>query len=668
MKRVKLFDSIRIGKLELKNRLAAAPMVSTYAHRGDGTVSDWLINWYLRLARNDIGLVTVEATSVHPGGYINFCPGIHDDWQMEGLARLARAIKAHGARAQIQIYSSGQWAHSMYFGHGRSTPLSPSNVPKPRDPKCHVITTEEAKQIVGDFGEAARRAKECGFDMIMIHGAHGLLVAQLMSSWHNARTDEYGGATPEERAKFLLEVIKRVREEVGSDFPLSLRLSVDECLGGERIDGAGRSTVRWGATVEECSGTTGNTLDDHKIYAKLAEEAGINILDISAGHVWYSPTWVSQPMFRPRGCLVPLAKEMRQVVNIPIVVAGRISNPEVAESILQQGHADIIAVGRPLIADQQFAVKAREGRNDEIRTCVACLNCIDREEGGEGLFCMVNPELDLLSRGEEIKQAEKRKRVIVVGAGPGGMEAARIAAIRGHEVTLYDKAGKLGGAVKLAVIPPEKEELGEIIRYYDKQLRILSVKKVLNTEVSPQLIMEERPDAVVVATGGIPLIPDIPGIDDDSVVSFEDVLLGKASAGDRVVIIGGGLIGCDTALFLAEQGKSVTIVRRGEKIGRELSPSFIHRVYSKFKQLDVKMLTGVTYEEINERGLVITRDDAERLLEADTVVIAAGYLPDDSLYNELNGKVPQLYLVGDSREPRSIVEAVHEAFASALAV
>jgi 2-enoate reductase len=194
------------------------------------------------------------------------------------------------------------------------------------------------------------------------------------------------------------------------------------------------------------------------------------------------------------------------------------------------------------------------------------------------------------------------------------------------------------------------------------------VKKVLNTEVSPQLIMEERPDAVVVATGGIPLIPDIPGIDDDSVVSFEDVLLGKASAGDRVVIIGGGLIGCDTALFLAEQGKSVTIVRRGEKIGRELSPSFIHRVYSKFKQLDVKMLTGVTYEEINERGLVITRDDAERLLEADMVVIAAGYLPDDSLYNELQGKVPQLYLVGDSREPRSIVEAVHEAFASALAV
>lgn len=663
---MKLFEPFRIGKLELKNRMVMAPICSSFTNQHDGTVSDRLINWYTRVAQGGVGMIIVEATSICPGGYVSFSPGIHEDWQMEGLTQLADKIKANGAVAAIQIYSTGQWAHSMFFAHGWASPDSPSNVPRPRDERCRVLSTEEVKQRVEDFGEAARRAKQCGYELIEIHGAHGLLIAQFLSSFHNERTDEYGGATQKARARFLLEVIKRVREKVGPDFPLCLRLSIDECIGGERIKGTGALLARWGASVEDCRGTMGNTLADSKVYVELAAEAGINLLHITAGHVWHSPSWLAQPMYRPRACLVPLAKEMRQAVDIPLLLVGRINNPELAESILKQGHADLIGLGRPLIADPDHPKKALEGRDDEIRMCVACNHCQDTEDRDNGLTCTVNPEISIVVKGERIESAEEKKRVMVVGGGPAGMEAARVAAMRGHEVTLYERSDKLGGMINLACIPPGKAELKEIVRYYTRQLQILPVRLILNEEVSQRLAVQARPDVVIIAAGGIPLTPDVHGIDGDNVVHAEDVLLGKTSVGEKVVIMGGALVGCDTALFLAERGRSVTVVRRGERIGRELTLGFRHRVLSRFEEMGVTRIPGVTYGEISGNGLVITKENQQELLEADTVVVAVGYMANDSLYNVLKGEVPELYLVGDAKEPRSIYEAIHEAFDIAM--
>ena len=635
----KLFEPGRIGSLELKNRLVMPPMATNYASK-DGAVMQRQIDYYEERAKGGVGLVIVEITCVDSpvGKGTARQIAIDDDRFIPDLSKLAEAIKRHGARAAIQIHHAGRQTSAQWTGH---QPVAPSPIPVPGGEQPRELTLSEIAMLVTRFAEAAGRAKKAGFDGVEIHGAHGYLISEFLSPLSNHRQDAYGGSI-ENRARFLLEVIKAIRERVGRGYPVWCRLSAME-IG---VEG-------------------GITLEETQVVAQLAEKAGVDAIHVSAHAV--APAR-RPPMAQPPCTFVPLAEGVKKVVSVPVITVGRIP-PELGEGVLRDGKADFISIGRALLADPHLPQKVAMGRMEDIRPCIYCLTCLDSMNWRkEGVCCVVNPTLGREREYELKLLAESPKKVVVVGGGPSGMEAARVAALRGQKVYLFDDGDELGGQLLLASKPPFKDTIETFRQYLVGEVTRLGVELRLRQRFTADVLNELKPDVVVLATGVKPFIPQIPGMQSKKVLQASEVLVG-AETGERVAVIGGELVGCETALYLVERGKKVTIMRRGPELATKVHQFVREPLVGRLRYRGVSIFTGIEYEEITEAVVVIRTGTGERkVVEADTVVLAAGATPNTELLTALQGKVAQVFSVGDCVEPRGIREAVEEGYRAGLQI
>jgi len=633
-----LFQPGRIGSLELKNRLVMPPMATNYALK-DGTVSDRQIDYYEARSKGGIGLIIVEFTCVdYPVGKAagkQLC--IDDDRFIPGLRKLTEAIRRHGAKSAIQIHHAGRQTVTLIT---KNQPVAPSPIPLPGGEQPRELTVSEIAALVNKFAEAAERAKKAGFDGVEIHGAHGYLISQFLSPLSNNRKDAYGGNV-ENRARFLLEVIEAIREKVGRDYPVWCRLSARE-IG---VEG-------------------GITLEETQIVSRLAEKAGVDAIHVSAHAVGPARR---PPMAEAPGTFVPFAESIKKVVSVSVIAVSRIP-PELAESVISDGKADFVSIGRALLADSHLPQKVKVGEMTDIRPCLYCMTCLDSMNWRrEGICCAVNPTLGR-EQEYQVEPTESPKKVVVVGGGPGGMEAARVAATRGHKVVLFDVGEELGGQLLVAAKPPFKDTIEAFRRYLVGQLTKLGVEMRLRQRFTADMINKYEPDVVILATGIKPFVPQIPGIKGKKVLKADEVLTG-ADTGERVVVIGGELVGCETALYLVERGKKVTIMRRGPELATKVHKFIREPLVGRLQYKGVAILVGVEYEEITEAGVVIRTGTGERkVVEADTAVLAAGAVPDTEILAALQGKVAQVVSVGDCVEPRSIREAVEEGYKAGLTV
>jgi 2,4-dienoyl-CoA reductase (NADPH2) len=634
---VKLFEPIKIGRVELKNRIVCLAM-------GTGlTDANAVIKFYSERAKGGASIVFVPLFPVDPGLTMGM-PGIWDDEFMPFLREMAKSLKAHGAVAGAQLF----FMNELYTREkGAPTEMvGPSSIAKPLWPPPRPLTVDEIESIVERYGEAARRAREAGFDVVEFHFGIGYLVCMFISPYFNNRTDEYGGSL-EKRMKLPLDIIASAKKKAGEDFTYSCRFSADELIEG------------------------GHTLEDGIKVAQILEKAGIHLLNVQCG--WHESPAAMIQMSVPRGSWVYITERIKKVVKIPVLTAYRINDPIMAEEILVSGKADLIGMARALIADPELPNKAKEGRFDDIRPCTACCYCLDQVHGeihdassplNRPVACAVNAQAGHETKEEYIiKAAKKPKRTAVVGGGPAGMEAARVAALRGHKVTLYEKDNKLGGLLNVATIPPYKEELGNFRDYLDRQMKKQGVKVKLGEEFTEASLKRDKPEVVVLATGHTIPAPDIPGIEKDNVVSFMEALTGAKEIGYRVLVVGGGKIGCEVAEFLNKKGKQVTVFEKLPKVIRDVGPTTRFSVMMRLKASSIKLETNARVVRIAENGVEVERNGAREFFKGDTVVLATGSKPNDKLAKQLEGKISvPPYRAGDCVEPRWVAEAIDEGF------
>ena len=642
-----LFSPVKVGSLELSNRLVVPPMGFDLAEEG-GFVGQAAIDYWVARARGGWGLLTFEFTVVDPLGKAGpRHTGLWNDDFIPGFRRLTDAVHRHGAKIAIQLGHTGRQTTKKIIG---AQPVSASAIPCPVAREIpRALHTEEVYELVEKFGDAAVRAREAGFDVIQIHGAHGYLIAQFMSPLTNRRIDEFGGSF-HNRIRFPLEILRNVRSKVGKSFPLTFRLS-----GEERVPG-------------------GRTIDETRVIARQLEDAGIDAIDVSVG-MNASGRYIISPAVMPPGFLLSYGAEVKKAVSVPVIAVGRINHPMFAEDAIATGKADIIAMGRASLADPELPKKVIEGRLDEISPCIACLQgCARLLELHEKpdvklkVTCMINPFCARESE-MEIKTAATSKKVVIVGGGPAGLEAAWIAAACGHKVTLYEKQQAPGGQFRIAAIPPYKQEIARAINYYVNMCKKYNVLLKPGVEATAEIILAEKPDVVILATGGEPFIPDLKGVTGDRVVTAWDILEGKKQAGNKVLIVGGGMVGCETADFLGEHMHNVTIVEMLESIAGDVPLYTREFLKERLKDYGVKIETEASVVEFLDNGVIIKKGGKESRLEGfDTIVLAMGTKPVDDLKDKLENKVPQLYVIGDALKPRQAIEAIEEGARVALRI
>lgn len=643
----KLFEPILIGSMELKNRIVMPPMGTNFG-TADGHVTEQSIGYYEARARGGVGLVIVEVTCIDaPVGKTSARQlVVDDDRYIPGLRRLADVIHRHDVKAVLQLHHAGRGAKSSITG---VQPVAPSAVPMPYGTLIgfagempRALTVAEIKDVVARYARAARRAREAGFDGVEIHSTGYYLPAQFLSSTANQRQDEYGGDL-QKRARFLLEIIAAVRGEVGKDCPLLCKLSAVEIGEG-----------------------AGLTAEEGLQVARMAQDAGVDAIEV-AGMLWgVNPRQRPSTAERPGGFL-PLIEAMKKVVTVPVMAAGRM-DPVFGEKVLQEGKADLVVMGKGLIADPDVPMKAVSGSVGDIRPCIGCLRCIDNVSiGGGSLMCSVNAAIGK-EREYEIQPAARARKVLVVGGGPAGMEAARVAALRGHKVTLYEKRDRLGGQLLQAVVPPKKDHLSGFVDYLTRQMAARGVDVRLGSEATAELIEKAGPDAVILAAGVVPVPPGIPGVDGPNVLSAKDVLSG-ATVGARITIIGGGVVGCETAEFLADLGKDVTVLEMMDEAAAQMVHALREMLLGRLAMKKVSVLTGVECRRVTGAGVEIaTREGVTRTVEADNVVLASGDGPNRTLLEALSKRFAEVHPVGDCVEPQGIAEAVADGYRVALAL
>lgn len=661
-----LFDPIKIGDLELKNRICMPAIHHCYTP--EGLVNDRLIKYYETRAAGGAALLIVGGCTVDTIGGGPVMIGLHDDRFIEGLSDLTTAVKAAGARIAAQLYQAGRYTHSMISGRQA---LAPSAIPSrfTRETPGE-MTLEDIDMVMESFVAAALRAKQSGFDAVEIIASAGYLICQFLSPVTNQRSDLYGG-TWENRCRFGLEVISRVRAKVGPHYPILLRLSGHDFVPGS------------------------NTNKEAAAFAVESEKAGVDLINVTGG--WHETRVPQITGELPRGGFAYLARGIKEAVHVPVIASNRINDPLTAEQILKDGLADLVNLGRPLIADPDFPNKAKQGRYGTIRRCIACnQGCMDSVFTLQSVFCSVNP---LAGRENEIKvtPASEPLLVLVVGGGPAGLEAARMAALRGHQVTLWEKAPRLGGQLLYAAIPTGKHEFSTLLDYYKHELTELGVEIVLDKEALAGDIIAFGAGAVILATGAVPSGAPFPVADPAKVVPAQKVLDGSVNPGKRAVVVGGGAVGCETAITIAEMGalsaetlkflieneaeeidtlrrllnrgtRQVVIVEQFKGLGRDIGISTRWVVMKNIRRLGIKVIDETKVKAVTTEGLILEKGGAETMLPADTVILAVGARSENTLAEQLKEKVPELYLVGDAVAPRKITEAIREGFEAALKI
>ena len=634
-----LFSPYRIGNLELKNRIVMPPMATNFAGE-DGSVNDRHIDYYVKRAKGGVGYITFEHTGILKQGraFPNMAL-IDSDQNIPSFRKLAEAIHQENGKILIQINHAGRQTSASITG---SPIVAPSAVPCPvRKEMPKELSQEEIQNIIEAFETAALRVKEAGTDGVEIHMAHGYLINQFLSPFSNKREDEYGGDA-DRRMRMAIEVLRQVRNTVGPDFPILCRLSADEYVEG------------------------GLRLEDTQEIAKALERNGVDALHISAC-VAASGYLNHPPYYAEEGIFAHLAQGVKSVVHIPVIAVGRIRTPELANQILEEGKADLISMGRALIADPNLPMKALQGRTEEIIPCISCNRCIQSIRKG-ALQCAVNPET-----GREgilkLKKADYPKKVWIIGGGPAGMKAAEIAALRGHRVTLYEKNKEFGGRFLLAAVPPKKQILREFIQYLTRQIEKLPIKMIIGRPFTLVSLRKGKPDVVIIATGARPLFPPIDGLQEAKAISVEEALSGSVHLGRRILVVGGGGIGAEVADYLSENGKEVTLVEMREGIALDLVGHLQHFLNKRLREKGVHILISTTAIRFEKQDLwVQDPQGTKRLSGFDSIVIALGSIPNNEPVEWLKGKAAEVYVVGDASKPREVMEALLEGEEVALKI
>lgn len=627
-------EPIAVGSVCLRNRIVMPAMCTEYANY-DGTVTDKLINYYVARARGGAGLIITEMAYVNPTGKgFHHMLAVHDDKVISGLRRLTQAVHDSDGMIMMQIAHVGRRTWSQMIG---TSPVAPSAVPNPGGEVPRALSITEIEAMEDDFARAACRVREAGFDGIEIHMAHGYLIHQFISPYANHRQDQYGGSF-ENRCRFALNVVRKVRKMVGPDFPVLCKINGEDYL--------------------KC-GVQGLTVNESIELARNLEKEGVDAITVSGG-VLETGEMITPPMGILPGCHVHLAEAVKKRVSLPVISIGKINTWQLAEEILQKGQSDLVAMGRALIADPELPVKVRESRFAEIRPCIACVQgCTDRLYKGVEIRCLVNPYV-----GNEYKDsigANAEGLVMIIGGGPAGLQAAIEARRKGFQVELYEKEGTLGGQLNLACKPPHKNEIKSFLVYLLNEIERMGIKTHLNTHVTLKMIQGKKPSLVILATGAIPQEAVFP-ISGSNVKTAWEVLSGAEIEGNNIVIVGGGMVGCETAEYLAQKGKTVTLMEMLGELATDMPARPRKLLLDRLITLGVNLLSYTKVLGIRNNMLYFERYGIKDRLTGDGYVLSIGAKANDQMKEGLLKAGIKFIMIGDCRRPRRILEAVHEAY------
>lgn len=638
-----LFSTYTINGMELKNRIVMPAMGTGYGGK-DGTVTDTLTAYLEARARGGVGLIITEECAIDPRGKnMGREIGVWDDSFIPGLSRLTEAAHRHGSKIALQLHHAGRETIEAVAG---SKPEAPSDMPSLiYNQPTEAMSIDRIRELVNAYAMGALRAKKAGMDAVEIHGAHGYLVHQFISPFTNKRTDEYGGSE-EKRARFYIEIVKAIRDKVGPDFPVIARFSAEECIKG------------------------GFELDFTKWLAPHLVEAGASALHVSVG-VYTTPGLLTiASSDTPEGFNLFRAREIKQCVAVPVIAVGRIIDPRMADEAIARGDADLVAMGRQLLADPDTFVKAKEGRWDDVRWCLGCnQGCIERLSFEfKPTTCSINPECGR-EHENAYAPADARKKVWVVGGGPAGLSAALAAARRGHAVSLFERAAVPGGQLVSASKPPHKDGFRRWIEWAAAQLTKAGVTVAFNTAVTETMVSENRPDAVVLAAGAAPMTPPISGIGGSSVVDARDVLEGKVPLKGPVVILGGGYVGMESADFCIERGIAVTIVEMSKFPPVSAFPAHGYWLHRRLRKSGGTLMLNTRITAIEDNTVVAEQDGKEiRIGPAAAIIKAFGSVPERDLADALAKRGITCVEAGDVIKPRRLIEAVHEGDRAGISV
>lgn len=657
MKYSKLFSPIKIGSITIKNRFAMAPMGPLGLADANGGWNQRGIDYYVERAKGGTGLIITGVTffdqvvekqdpSTVPNPLykpVNF---------VKTSREMTERIHAYGSKIFLQL-SGGFGRVTIPTNVGDIPPIAPSAIPhRWLDKTCRAITVDEIHAIVKQFGEAAFHAKRAGFDGVQIHAVHeGYLIDQFAISMFNQRTDEYGGSL-ENRLRFAKEIVEEIKKTCGDDFPVTLRFSVKSMIKDWRV----------GALPGEDFEEKGRDTEEGLKAAKLLESYGYDALDTDVGtyDAWW---WNHPPMYQKKGLYRGYCKMVKEVVDIPVFCAGRMDNPDMALEAIENGECDVIDLGRPLLADPDYCNKLRCGKITQIRPCISCHEgCMGRVASYSLLNCAVNPQA-ARERVNAYEPILKKKKVLIVGGGVAGCEATRVLAIRGHQPVVYEKGSRLGGNLIPGGAPDFKEDDIALADWYTNELNRLGVHAHLNTELNEEEIKAMDYDTVILATGSKPKVFSLG--DDSHTYTAEQVLLKQKDAGKKTVVVGGGLVGCETALWLAQNGIHVTIVEALDKVmavNGPLCAANKEMLEALLPFNGVEIITGAKVTEFANGEVKVDTKEGSKTIMSDSVILSVGYKEENTLYNNLQFDIPDLYLLGDAKKVSNIMYAIWDAF------
>lgn len=672
-----LFSPVAIGKMELKNRMVLPAMHLNYCPTGE--VTDQLIEFYRIRARGGVGLIIVGGCGIDRVGNTLGMVQLDEDRYLPGLQRLVEAVHSEGTKVITQLYHAGNYASSLLTG---KQPVAPSPLPSKLTKEIpHELTIKEIQDLVQKFAQAAVRTHQAGFDGVEILAGTGYLISEFLSPVTNKRTDQYGGDSSN-RMRFALEIVAAIRKAVGPDFPLIARIAGNDFIPG------------------------GHTNVEAQIFARTLEEAGVDAINVTGG--WHETVIPQITMNVPPGAFRYLARGIKQAVDLPVFASNRITTPELARDILTSGDADLVGFARPILADPFLPLKALGKDSSPIRPCVGCnQGCLDHVFRGKPVACLVNAEAgreaELKLLGKYDKASSSLRKVLVVGAGPAGLEFARVASLQGYDITIWEKSNQLGGQLNLAAAPPDRQDFNRFTDYLVQACEAQGVKIYTNQEANVENLLEsiakEGFTDLVLATGALPMNPPFPVEEGASITQAWDILSGKET-GHHVVIVGGGSVGVETALYLASQGtldaetlrflivnqaestetlakllfqgrKRVTLVEMAKGVGRDLGSSTRWSMLADLKRHRVKVLTHTAVKAVRVDGVWVESPEGENLITGDTIVSAIGSVANQDLMKALKDKLPAhvtLHQVGDAIKPAKVLDAVHTAYKVAISL